>query len=147
MDSTLKALLAKAWKDEALDLEPGRHDLDEMVMVRVTGSVTKAADQMVAPTVSIPLITTLSLFWEKAGIARDHALRLLREAILEAMADGANTDERIEARMKDVEKAVEAVKKDLISKLPKQKRAGRVVTKDLEIEVQPVHEDVFTPAA
>ncbi len=147
MDSTLKALLAKAWKDEALDLEPGRHDLDEMVMVRVTGSVTKAADQMVAPTVSIPLITTLALFWEKAGIARDHALRLLREAILEAMADGANTDERIEARMKDVEKAVEAVKKDLISKLPKQKRAGRVVTKDLEIEVQPVHEDVFTPAA
>ena len=49
MDNTLKALLAKAWKDEALDLEPGRHDLDEMIMVRITGSVTKAADQMVAP--------------------------------------------------------------------------------------------------
>jgi hypothetical protein len=147
MDNTLKALLAKAWKDEALDLEPGRHDLDEMIMVRITGSVTKAADQMVAPTVSIPLITTLALFWEKAGIARDHALRLLREAILEAMADGANTDERIEARMKDVATAVEAVKKDLISKLPKQKRAGRVVTKDLEVEVLPVHEDVLTPAA
>ena len=147
MDSTLKALLAKAWKDEALDLEPGRHDLDEMVMVRVTGSVTKAADQMVAPTVSIPLITTLSLFWEKAGIARDHALRLLREAITEAMENGKGTDERIEARMKDVATAVEAVKKDLISKLPKQKRAGRVVTKDLEVEVLPVHEDVLTPAA
>lgn len=147
MDNTLKALLAKAWKDEALDLEPGRHDLDEMIMVRITGSVTKAADQMVAPTVSIPLITTLALFWEKAGIARDHALRLLREAILEALADGANTDERIEARMKDVATAVEAVKKDLIGKLPKQKRAGRVVTKDLEVEVLPVHEDVLTPAA
>ena len=147
MDNTLKALLAKAWKDEALDLEPGRHDLDEMIVVRITGSVMKAADQLVAPTVSIPLITTLALFWEKAGIARDHALRLLREAILEAMADGANTDERIEARMKDVATAVEAVKKDLISKLPKQKRAGRVVTKDLEVEVLPVHEDVLTPAA
>jgi len=147
MDNTLKALLAKAWKDEALDLEPGRHDLDEMIVVRITGSVMKAADQLVAPTVSIPLITTLALFWEKAGIARDHALRLLREAILEALADGANTDERIEARMKDVATAVEAVKKDLIDKLPKQKRAGRVVTKDLEVEVLPVHEDVLTPAA
>lgn len=147
MDNNLKGLLAKAWKDEAVDLEPGRHDFDETVTFRITGWVEKHGDQMVAPTVSIPLITTLALFWEKAGIARDHALRLLREAILEAMADGADKDERIEARMEDVTKAVEAVKKDLIAKLPKQKRAGRVVTKDLEVEVVPVHEEMLTPAA
>ena len=48
--------------------------------------------------------------------------------------------------MKDVEKAVEAIKRDLIAKLPKQKRAGRVITKNLTIEVEPVLEESFAVA-
>ena len=135
MIDTIKSLIAKSWKDESLGLEPGRHFFDETILVRVSGSVEKHTDHFVAPTVSIPLITTLALFWEKAGIARDHALRMLREAIIEAMENGKTKNERIEARMKDVEKAVETVKKDLLDKLPKQRRSGRVVTKDLEIEI------------
>ena len=119
MSHNLKALLAKAWKNEAVDLEPGRHFFDELLMVRVSGTVEKQADQLVAPTVSIPLILTLALFWEKCGINRDDALRMLREAITEAMENGKGKNEQIEARMMDVEKAVAAVKKDLISKLPK----------------------------
>lgn len=143
----LKALLAKVWKDEVVDLQPGRHYFDEVVTVRISGTVEKQSDQMVAPTVSIPLILTLALFWEKCGVTRDRALAILREAITEAMTTGKSTDEQIEARLKDVEKAVEAVKKDLIGALPKQKRAGRVVTKDLSVEVMPVNEDILTPAA
>ena len=76
-----KALLAKAWKNEAVDLEPGRHVFDEVMMVRVSGTVERQVDPLVAPTVSIPLILTLPLFWEKSRIARDHALQVLREAI------------------------------------------------------------------
>ena len=64
---------------------------------------------MVAPTTSLPLITILALFWEKSGIARDHALQLLREAVTEAMESGKSNTERIEARMKDVEAAVKAI--------------------------------------
>lgn len=143
----VKALLAKVWKDEALDLEPGRHHFDEILTIRVIGSVEKQSDQMVAPTTSLPLIPILALFWEKCGVSRDHALRMLREAITEAMQNGKTKTEQIEARMKDVEKAVEAVKTDLIAKLPKQKRSGRVVTKNLEVEILPVGEDVLTPAA
>jgi hypothetical protein len=140
----LKALLAKVWKDVDLDLEPGRHHIDEVLTVRVTGTVEKQADQLVAPTTSVPLILTLALFWEKAGIARDHALRMLREAISEAMVEGADKSERIETRMKDVEAAVKAVKDELIAKLPKARRAGRVVTKDLEVEV--ITEEVLAAA-
>ena len=66
-----KALLAKAWKNEDADLLPGRQYVDEEFVVRVTGSVEKLDDEMVAPTVSIPLITALALFWEKSGIVRD----------------------------------------------------------------------------
>jgi hypothetical protein len=134
----IKGLLAKCWKNELLDLEPGHHFVDEVLTIRVSGSVEKKDDQYVAPTTSLPTILTLALFWQKCGVTGDHALNILKEAITEAMANGTDMDGEIAARVKDVEQAVQTVKKDLIAKLPKQKRAGRVVTKDLEVEV--IHE-------
>jgi len=134
----IKGLLAKCWKNELLDLEPGHHFVDEVLTIRVSGTVEKKSDQYVAPTTSLPTILTLALFWQKCGVTGDHALNMLREAISEALANGTDMDGEIAARVKDVEKAVKTVKKDLIAKLPKQKRAGRVITKDLEVTV--VHE-------
>jgi len=131
----IKALLAKCWKNELLDLEPGHHLVDEVLTIRVSGTVEKKGDQYVAPTTSLPTILTLALFWQKCGVTGDHALNMLREAITEAMTNGTDMDGEIAARVKDVEKAVQTVKKDLIAKLPKQKRAGRVITKDLEVTV------------
>ena len=136
----LKGLLAKCWKDETLELEPGLHEFDEAITIRVTGSVQKMSDQYVAPTTSLPTILTLALFWQKCGVTRDHALNMLKEAITEAMTNGKDKDTEIAARVKDVEKAVEAIKRGLIDKLPKQKRSGRVVTKNLTVEVEPVCE-------
>ncbi len=143
----IKALIAKAWKDEELDLDPGRHYFDDVLTIRVSGTVEKQNDQLVAPTTSVPLIPTLALFWEKAGIAREHAMNMLREAITEAMTEGTDKSERIEARMKDVETAVKAVKDELIAKLPKARRSGKVVTKDLDVEIVPVADEVLMPAA
>jgi acyl carrier protein phosphodiesterase len=147
MDNTIKALLAKAWKDEVLDLEPGRHHFDETIIIRVMGTVERGGDQMVAPTATLPLIPIIALFWEKAGVTRDRALAILREAIAEAMAEKASKGERIEARIKDVEAAVQAVKEELIAKLPKVKRSGRTITKDLVIQILPAHEKTLTPVA
>ena len=144
--NNIKGLLAKCWKDETLELEPGHHEFDEAITIRVSGSVQKMDDQYVAPTTSLPTILTLALFWQKCGVTRDHALNILKEAITEAMTNGTNKDTEIAARVKDVEKAVEAIKRDLIAKLPKQKRSGRVVIKNLNIEVEPVLEESFTVA-
>lgn len=138
MHSTIKSLMAKLWKNEIADLEPGRHHFDEEFVVRVQGSIEKHDNQLVTPTVSVPLVTTLALFWEKAGIARDEALSLLREAMTEAMENGVNEDRQIKNRIQDVNAAIEAVRTDLLSKLPKMSRAGRTVTKDLEVTVTPV---------
>jgi hypothetical protein len=143
----IKALIAKAWKDEELDLDLGRHYFDEVLTVRVSGTVEKQADQLVAPTTSVPLIPTLALFWEKAGITRDRALDMLREAITEAMTEGTDKNERIESHINDVEAAIKAVKDELIAKLPKARRSGKVVTKDLEVEILPVADEVLLPAA
>jgi len=140
MDKDLKALIAKCWKNETLDLEPGRHDFDEVITIRVSGTVVKQNNTLALPTTSLPLIAIIALFWEKSGICRDHALRMLKEAVTEAMQSGETKDEHIEARMNDVQKSLDAVKKGLIAKLPKQRRAGRVITKDLEIEVLPAAE-------
>ena len=146
MDSNTKSLVAKVWKNAELDLNVGTTFVDETFLVHVSGTVTKQNDSMVAPTTSLPLLPILALFWEKSGITRDHALRMLREAITEAMTtNGKTKNEQIEARMMDVQAAVKAVKTDLIAKLPKVKRSGRVVTKDLEIEV--LTEDALVPAA
>ena len=95
----------------------------------------KANDELVAPTVSIPLIPTLALFWEKAGITREHALRMLREAITEAMLDGVKEDAHIQSRVKDVEAAVKTVRSELIERLPKMRRSGRVITRGLTVTV------------
>jgi hypothetical protein len=139
----LKGLLAKAWKNETLELESGVHNYDDTITIRIAGSVQKMDDQFVAPTTSLPTILTLALFWQKCGVTRDHALKMLREAITEALTSGKDKDTEIAARVKDVEKAVESIKRDLIAKLPKQKRAGRVVTKNLTVEVEPVLEESF----
>ena len=89
---------------------------------------------MVTPTVSIPLIPVLALFWEKSGIAQDEAMTLLREAMIEAMDEGVE-DGHIKSRIDDVNTAIAAVRTDLLSKLPKMPRSGRTVTKGLRISV------------
>jgi hypothetical protein len=147
MTDNLLALIGKALKDEEVQLDPGRYEYDEVVMVHVTGAVRKEADTTCSPTCSIPLIATLALFWEKSGIAQGPALRMLKEAICEALSTGKDTSAEIQDRIKHVEQAVKSVKDELLSKLPKQRRAGRLITKDLHVEVVAAHEKTLAPVA
>ena len=135
MLNNARALLAKSWKNEAADLPVGRHQIDHTLLVRVQGHVEKHEDQMIAPTVSIPLVSVLAYFWERAGIERDAAMAMLREAITEAMRENRKEDAAVLKRIEDVEAAIKAVKSDLIAKLPKMPRAGRLDMKDLNIDV------------
>jgi len=138
MLNTIRSLISKSWKSSKPDLNPGTHYFDEEFVVRVQGTVEKRPDELAAPTVSIPLIPALALFWEKAGIARGPALAMLRDALREAMDKGSKEDPEIHARMKDVEAAMKAIRKDLISELPPMKRAGKVLVNDLNVELVPV---------
>lgn len=135
MLANTKALLAKSWKNEAAELPVGKHEVNETLIVRVRGEIEKHDDQMIAPTVSIPLVSVLAYFWERAGLERDAAMTMLREAITEAMTDGRKEDAAVLRRIEDVEAAIKAVKTDLIATLPKMPRAGRLDTKNLCIDV------------
>jgi len=140
MDATIKSLLTKAWKNETVDLAPGRHYIDEEFVVRVTGCVEKLDDELAAPTVSIPLIAALALFWEKAGIVRDKALAMLRESLREAMTANVKEDGAIKNRIKDVDQAVKAIKQELIASLPKMHREGKVLIDGLRVEITAMEE-------
>jgi hypothetical protein len=140
MDATIKTLLAKSWKNETANLAPGRNYIDEEFVVRVTGSVEKLDDELAAPTVSIPLIAALALFWEKAGIVRDKALAMLRESLREAMNDNVQEDGAIKQRIKDVDQAVKAIKQELIAGLPKMHREGKVLIDGLRVEITAMEE-------
>lgn len=138
MLDTIKALVAKVWKDEEADLDPGLHGFDGEFVIRVCGTVEKYDDELVTPTVSVPLVPTLALFWEKAGLERDKAMSLLREAIASAMADGEKEDRNIKDRIDDLNAAIKAVRKDLLDRLPKMRRSGRIITKNLEVTLTPL---------
>jgi hypothetical protein len=146
-DALVMGLLAKVWKDEPIDLKPGQYYCDEELTVRISGTVEKKDDEFVAPTVSVPLIATLAVFWEKCGVTRDHALRMLREAVTEAMLDGVKEDEQIQSRINDVDAAVKAVRSELINRLPKMRRSGKLITKDLEVTVSSETEDTVLAVA
>ncbi len=135
MIANAKALIAKSWKNEAAELPVGKHEVNETLIVRVRGEIEKHDDQMIAPTVSIPLVSVLAYFWERAGIERDAAMSMLREAITEAMTDGRKEDAAVLKRIEDVEAAIKAVKTDLIATLPKMPRNGKLDTSRLTIQV------------
>ena len=114
MDSSIKALIVKKFKDADLDLDVGRHFIDETVVVRISGTVERHEDQWILPTVSIPLIPTIAYFWERLGVDKDAAMGVLRDAIAEAMKARINESPSIKSKMDDVAEAVAAVKRDLI---------------------------------
>jgi len=149
MDSTLKALVVKKFKDSELNLDIGRHWVDETIVLRVSGSVERHEDQWILPTVSIPLIPVIAFFWERLGVERDAAMGVLREAIAEAMLSKADECPSIKSKIDDVAEAVAAVKRDLIGALPKMRRAGRTDVSDLAVSVNsltPVSEPLYAVA-
>ncbi|MBD3671951.1 MAG: hypothetical protein HUJ26_00370 [Planctomycetaceae bacterium] len=147
MLNTLKSLVSKSWKNNKPDLQPGKHHIDEEFLVRVHGTVEKLDDEFAAPTVSIPLIPALAFLFDRLGMDRDEALIVLRDALKQAMKKGEKEDAAITARMSDVTDVVKAVRKDLIGQLPPMRRAGKVITNDLQVELVPVAADERTRIA
>ena len=135
MESTIKSLLAKSWKNEDASLAPGKYQIEETITIRVHGTVQKLDDELAAPTVSIPLISTLAYFWDRLGIDRDAALGMLREALHEAMSESRNQDSAIKSRMDDVQTAIKAIRQELIADLPKMRREGKTLLDGLRVDV------------
>ena len=132
----IKSIISKVWKSEKTEMPVGEFFVDEVLTVHVQGVAKQCERETdVPPTVSIPLITTLALFWEKSGVTRDAALKMLREALVEAMDKNVKEDDDIAKRIKDKEKAIKAIKKELIGQLPTMDRAGKFIANELSVTI------------
>jgi hypothetical protein len=149
MDSSIKARIVKKFKDTDLNLDVGRHFIDETVVVRISGTVECHEDQWILPTVSIPLIPVVAFPWERLGVERKEAIGVLRDAITKAMRERINESPSIRSKMDDVAEAFAAVKRDLFGELPKMRRTGRTDVSDLAVSVNsltPVSEPLYAVA-
>ena len=89
-----KVIAAAELKKERDALVVGKHDID--LTIRVTGSITVAADTEKAPTVSIPVKEVLALFIARAGITRESSIKLLQECLTDALKESSKGQGAIE---------------------------------------------------
>lgn len=136
MNDLLKVALAKLLEKDTkgVKLPVGVHTVDQTVVLKLKGQVTKAKDVPYTPTVDIPMLTTLALVLEKSGFQRERSKLLLVEAMTEALALGEKGSEHVAERVKDIETAMGHVR-EVTGALPKKTKSG--ATK-VEVELEEV---------
>jgi hypothetical protein len=129
-DAALVALL-KTLKSP--DLLPGEYHVDEVITVRIVGSVNKSPDEVYTPTVDIPVKGVLAALLERAGITREASQQMLLDAINDALRHGTKADAKIKDRLNDIDEAMERVQR-LTTSLVKKTRKGKTFA-DAEVQV------------
>lgn len=138
----METLIAKALEKGAAKLAKrfapavGKHEVNEIVCVRVHGTVTKHKDEEYTPTADIPLKAALALVLEKSGVTRDAAANLLVEAMTEALEAGEKAESAVQERLNDIDEAMERVQ-SAAAKLPEKTRKGKTICKIELEEVDP----------
>lgn len=124
----LADILAKAAEEQRDELAPGAYTLDEIVTLKLEGTVKVSTDTERAPTCSIPLLPALALMVKRMGVQREKALDLLREVMTEALKLGKDASEELLAET-GVAEAQKQLKEEVIAKLPKTPAKGMVKVK------------------
>ena len=112
----------------AQELTAGQYRVDEVVTLRVTGTVTKGEDYETTPTGNLLSKDTLALILEKSGITRERSKAILIEAVTEGLLRQSPTTEAVRERIRDIDSALEHVR-DITAALPKQVRSGSTTVK------------------
>ena len=130
MENLIKLAIIKSLDKEVKDFKatPGVHQVDEIVTIRVVGTITKGQDNEYTPTVDIPLLPTLALVLEKAGFQRELAKTLLVDAMREALELQEKGASFVAERCKNIEAAMEHVKQ-VTGALPKKIKSGATTVK------------------
>jgi len=132
--AALNSILAKLAK-AAGPLAPGLYAVDETVTVRVSGTVQKSEDEVYTPTVAIPVKAVLGTLLPRLGATREAAMRVLVEAMTEAVNLDVKGDDTLKARMKDVDAAMAQVE-SVLDALPPKTRTGKTLV-DATLAVVP----------
>lgn len=132
LPATTVALLGKLLSDAAKgsrdELPVGTHVVDEILTLRIDGTVKVSEDTEKAPTCSIPMLPALALMVKRMGIQRERALDILREVMTEALKLGKDATAELLAET-GVADAQTSIEEEVIAKLPKTPVKGMVKVK------------------
>lgn len=121
MNEVIQTVISKAVK--GAQLAPGQYEVDTTVTLRLKGTYKVSNDVSYIPTVDIPMLPTLALLLEKAGIVGPAAERMLVEAMTEALNGGEQAHGAIAERLNDIARAEDRVR-NLVGQLPRKVRKG-----------------------
>lgn len=124
----LANIVSKAAKSSRNALPTGTHEIEEILTLQLTGSVTVGEDSTRAPTCSIPLLPVCALLLKRMGCQRDAAMELLREVMTAALEMGEDARTQLLAET-GVAEAEESLQKDVIAKLKRSPVKGQVTVK------------------
>jgi hypothetical protein len=123
----LGKLVAKAAEKERDHLPVGKHDVSDIVTLKLDGTVKVSADTERAPTCSIPMLPAMALLVRRMGLQREKALELLAVVMKEALTLGKDASEEL-LKESGVADAMAQIQDEVISKLPKTPAKGQVKT-------------------
>lgn len=110
-------------------LPVGRHRIDDVVTLRVSGEVLVCEEEEYTPTVHIPIKTVLAYLLPSLGATREAQQKKLLEACKSALAADVKIEETIKNLIKNVDEAFKIVQNEVTSQLPVQTRDGKVIVK------------------
>ena len=111
----------------------GVYTVDSTITLRVKGDVKKSQDEEYVPTIAMPLKAIMATLLPRLGATREAAMKVLVEAMTEAIEGEKQGDSTLKARMKDVESAFETVAA-VLDALPSKSRTGKTVC-DVVLEI------------
>lgn len=109
---------------KAIEIPVGVTEIDNLMKVRVCGTITKGGEELYTPTTSIPTKTVVALLLKRMGATRESAKKILTEVMTEALLTGSSTDEALKATLGEFDEAEKHVKK-ILGDLPKKTREGK----------------------
>ena len=124
-------------------IQPGLHQVDETITVRVKGEVLKSDDETYVPTIAIPVKAVMATLLPRLGATREAAMNTLIAAMTEAVNLDKLGDETLKARMKDVDAAFEHVQ-TVLDALPSKTRTGKTNV-DVTLVVAPMAAGALVP--
>jgi len=110
-------------KETAIDA--GVHSFASRVTLRLTGSVEQHEPQLYTPTVDLPLLSILALVAQRAGLKGQALCDEIVQAAHAALEAGE--EEAVSDWLEHTKAAMRQIKAELLAKLPKKQRAGRLV--------------------
>ena len=127
---------SKVLADKFDCLPSGKHPVDytlslvdntteEELVYNVSGVVTKGEQESITPTTSVPWVIVAGELLRSCGVTGDSAVLRLRTALETVLGTDKALATQLKEQHKSVAKAVERIKDEILSKLPKVPREGK----------------------